>query len=372
MQKKKKKKGKSEQNLRLRYYDPRRIGSYSGLCALKKAAKNTTTTADVKKWLSYQDTYTLHKPVRLRFPRRPVIVNGIDDQHQADLVDLSRLKRDNDDYRYLLTCIDVFSKYAWVVPLKVKTGTALVSAFDSIYYTDRKPNRLQTDKGGEFINRTVQAYLKTENIDFFTTDNQETKASVVERFNRTLKEKLWRYFTRQNSFRYLEVLPHLVRVYNNTHHRSIRRSPASVNIGNEEDVWYTLYDNNTSTTASVKSTIKKSQAKRRQLRVGDRVRISKVSRTFAKKYEAGWSEELYRICAIKRTLPVTYIIQDDAGEEIRGSFYKEELQKVGEKQLFRIEKILNERKGQVLVKWWGYPTKFNSWLPKQEVCKYRD
>lgn len=369
-----KKKGKAknrstaEHKLRLQYFNPKRVGSYSGLSGLKKVLSADSKNV-VKNWLSYEDTYTLHKPVRIHFPRRRVIVNGIDDQHQADLVDLSHLKKDNDGYRYLLTCIDVLSKFAWVVPLKTKTGIAITEAFKIIYSNkpSRKPNRLQTDHGKEFLNQTFQSFLKQEGIDFFTTENQETKASIVERFNRTLKEKLWRYFTKQNFTRYLEVLPHVVDVYNRTYHRSIRRCPVSVNEDNEEDVWHTLYG--TTTTAT---TTKPASKGAKQFQVGDRVRISHASRTFAKKYEAGWSEELYRISGIKRTTPVTYRIQDDAGEEIRGSFYAEELQKVGEKEVYRIEKILKEKSGEVFVKWWGYPEKFNSWIPKKQMIEYQN
>ena len=350
-----------DQKLRRTYFSPQRVGSYGGLSAIKKAVSGNVTA--IKDWLSYQDTYTLHKKVPIHFRRRRVIVNGIHDQHQADLIDLSRLKNDNDGNRYLLTCIDVLSKYVWVIPLKSKTGAALVEAFDTIYEDEsHTPNRLQTDKGAEFLNRTFQAFLKRKGIDFFTTENQETKASVVERFNRTLKERLWRYFTKHNSTRYVEVLPHLVQSYNNTYHRSIRRAPASVNVQNQEEVWQTLYGGDQTPWTT----------RRGPFQIGDRVRISKASRTFSKKYEAGWSEELYRIAAIKRTDPVTYIIVDDSGEQIQGSFYAQELQKVGEKELFRIEKVLKEKKNEVFVKWWGYPDKFNSWIPRKELQQYNN
>ena len=125
-----------------------------------------------------KDTYTLHKPVRYNFPRNRVIVTGIDDQWQADLVDVSSLARFNKGYKFLLTCIDVFSKFAWVVPLKNKTGESLVNGFQSILDLGRSTEKLQTDKGTEFLNRNFQSLLKENSIHFFTT-NSELKASVV-------------------------------------------------------------------------------------------------------------------------------------------------------------------------------------------------
>ena len=123
-----------------------------------------------------------------------MIVPGIDAQFQADLVDVQNLSRYNKGYKYLLMCIDIFSKYAWVVPLKTKQGQKLVKAFQTILSSGRKPNKLQTDQGTEFLNRVFQKSLRENNIDFFTV-NSGLKASVVERFNRTFKNKMYKYFT---------------------------------------------------------------------------------------------------------------------------------------------------------------------------------
>ena len=133
------------------------------------------------------------------FSRRRIVVGEINHQWQADLIDVQRLKRDNDGYSYLLSVIDVLSKYAWVVAPKNKSGPTLVMAFRQIFAEGRMSLRLQTDKGAEFLNRTVQRFLKEEGVEFYVTQNEDIKASVVERFNRTLKEKLWRYFTRRNT-----------------------------------------------------------------------------------------------------------------------------------------------------------------------------
>ena len=340
------------------YYEPQRPGAYGGVSGLSRTTKSKR--APVVKWLSQQDTYTLHKPARRTFPRRRVIVGGIDHQWQADLVDVARLTKHNRGHTFLLTCIDVFSKYAWVVPLKNKTGTSLVAAFEVILKDGRKPLRLQTDKGTEFLNRKFQTWLKQNDIRFFTTHNVETKASVVERFNRTLKSKMWRYFTRHNTRHYLPSLKALTQGYNNSSHRSIKRTPSSVTPVNEEETWLTLYEKNT-------------PIKKPFFDVGDRVRISKTRGKFGKGYLANWSEELFTVHAVRSGLPNVYTLIDDSDTVLAGTFYEQELQRVADKTEYRVEHVLKERtrKGQrqYFVKWYGYPNSFNSWVDRLDVYK---
>ena len=154
----------------------------------KKEGKFKITRNKIKEWLMKQDAYTLHKPIRRHFRRNRVIVGGIDQQWQMDLADMQSLQKFNDGYRYLLVCIDVFSKYAWIVPLKNKTGPTLVDAFKIILASGRKPEKIMTDQGTEFLNRHFRALMKTEDIELYNTYN-ETKASIVERLIRTSKDK---------------------------------------------------------------------------------------------------------------------------------------------------------------------------------------
>lgn len=335
------------------YNDPRHPGSYGGVQTIYRALDGKVSVEDIKKYLQGENTYTLHKPVRRQFSRNRVMVSGINQNWQADLVDMRHLADENDGYHYLLTCIDIFSKYAWVVPLLKKTGQAIVAAF-KIIFRDHTPLKLSSDSGGEFVNNTFQSYLKSQNVLFFATSN-ETKASVVERFNRTFKTKMYKYFTFKNTHRYIDVLDDLIYSYNHTYHRSIKTKPVDVTKENEKEIWNTLYEN------SIK--IKKVLYK---FEIGDTVRISKTKLTFEKGYEKNWSEELfYVIERIARTPPV-YRIKDLMDEEIKGTFYAEELQKVKKSNHFPIEKILRKRKKnnkiEYLVKFKGYPEKFNSWI----------
>jgi hypothetical protein len=331
------------------YLNPIEPGSFGGVQTLSRQYG----VQNAKDWLMKQDAYTLHKPSRLRFKRRKTLSRGIDDLWQADHADVSSLSRYNDSHRYLLTCIDVFSKKARVVPLKSKTGVTIREAFATMI-TDVKPKLLQTDKGSEFLNSTFQQFLKENNIRHYTSENEDIKCSVVERWNRTLKTKMWRYFTHAATQRYLDVLPALVESYNNSYHRSIKMTPNQVTAQNEVEVRKRLYP------------AKESSRPRWKFDVGEQVRLCQARRAFKKGYLPNWTEEVFVISSRYATDPPTYAIKDYDGEKIAGKFYAEELQKVVKDDTFKVEEIIKTRKRggktEYFVKWLGYPVKFNSWV----------
>ena len=334
------------------YYNIKDVGSYGGVKQLVRKTK--LKPREVRDWLSGEDVYTLHKPVRYKFPRREVIAGGVGHQWQADLVDTGNISRYNKGVKYLLTCIDVFSKKAWVVPLKDKSGSTLVTAFKTL--TDPLPSKLQTDKGTEFTNRKFQSWLKENGVEFFTTENEDIKASIVERFNRSIKSKLWRYFTKYDTLHFLDILQDVVSSYNHTPHRSIGMAPLDVNEKTQGQVWYRLY-------ADLLADYKIPD-----LRAGDLVRISKARRTFKKGYLPQWSEEIFTISKRQYTQPMTFMLKDWNGEELKGSFYVQELQKVLKSDnVYRIEKVLKKQKNRVYVKWLGYPDSFNEWVAKKDL-----
>ena len=128
----------------------------------------------------------LHKPIRRNFPERRVIVHNVDDIWCSDLVDMQKLSKWNKGYKYLLMVLDLFSKYGWIVPLKSKTGLEVSKAFESIF-RQNKPKKLWVDKGKEYYNKNVLDLLAKNNIEIYSTENEE-KSSVCERWNRTIKE----------------------------------------------------------------------------------------------------------------------------------------------------------------------------------------
>jgi len=147
----------------------------------------------VKRFLADQYSYTLHRPARKHFQRNSTRVSGIDQQWQVDLADMQALSRANHGIKYLMTCIDVFSKYAWVIPVKSKSASEITEAFRNLLEKlayPRIPKRIQSDKGKEFLNKNVREYLQQNDIEHFTTWSDQ-KAAVVERFNRTLKNRIW-------------------------------------------------------------------------------------------------------------------------------------------------------------------------------------
>ena len=349
--------------IRKRYRQAGLPASFSGAGALRGAL--ATKSLDVRRALLGEQSYTLHRPVVRRFPRRKVIVSGPFDQFQCDLVDCSSYKQQNEGTRFLLCTIDVFSRFAWVRTLKTKTGKEVTRAFVTVLdEAGRAPLYVQCDKGREFRSSAFEGECHRRGIKVFSTENDDIKACIVERFQQTLQSMIHRYFTATRGRRFLEVLPLLVKTYNRTVHRSIGMAPADVRPDNYEVVWQRLYLQGDKKKSKGKN---KTSAGRRppSLSVDDHVRMSGARRQFAKGYLAGWSREIYRVSAVLQTNPVTYRVSDGAGDMIKGSFYERELQMVEPPEVYDVERILDSRtrggKREFLVKWLGYPSSFNSW-----------
>jgi hypothetical protein len=186
---------------------------------------------------------------------------------------------------------------------------------ESIFSIGRLPKKIQSDDGKEFQNSYFKNYLKDKKISLYKV-NSELKARVVERFNRTLKEKMWRYFTHNNTNRYIDVLDDFLKNYNNSYHTTIKCKPVEVNITNESSIWKKLYGVNT----SLKTKFKFNQ--------GDRVLISKDKSLFSKGYERKWVREVFVIDQKILRDPPVYKLKDLNGELIEGVFYENNLQKI--------------------------------------------
>ena len=221
---------------------------------------------------------------------------------------------------------------------------------------DEYPNVVQFDDGKEFYNVGVKTPLEDNNIRYFSTQSDK-KAAIVERFNRTLKTMMWKYFYSKGTYNWVDVLEDLVTNYNNPKHGSILMKPADVNKTNEDQVWVTLFGDVVGNFPLPK------------FRVGDTVRVSRYKSIFSKGYEANFTEEIFNVKKVLRGDPNTYEIEDHEGEPIIGKFYEEEFSRVDAKRddVYRVEKILKRKKGMVLVKWLGYDSKHNSWIPEKEI-----
>ena len=300
----------------------------------------------------------LHKPLRHKFPKRFVFVRNVDDIWGADLIDMRKLSKENDDFKYVLMVIDVFSKYGWVVPLKYKTGDEVKTALESIF-TKKIPRKIWSDAGNEFYNTKVKRLLKKHNIEIYSTENEE-KCSVIERWNRTIKTQLWKYFTANGTHRYIDILQPLIDKYNSTKHRSIGMTPADARKpSNYQQVFKNLYFK------KVKANLGPAKFK-----VGNKVRLAVKKDRFEKAYIINWSDRVYTIKEVKNTIPRTYTVEDEHKKQHKGTFYEQELQ-LNKEDRFRIEKILKYKtengKKYGLVKWIGYDNSFNSWEPVDEI-----
>ena len=292
----------------------------------------------------------LHKPIIRKVKKRKVYSAFKDNIWGVDLADMQLLCKYNKRIRFLLCVIDIFSKYAWVVPLKDKKGISIIKAFQIILkQSNRKPNKICVDKGSEFYNAYFKKWLRDNDIVMYLTHN-EGKSVVAKRFIRTFKSKIYKCMTSISKNVYIDKIDDIVYEYNNTYHTTIKMKPIDV-----KDNTYINAD-------------KKINNKDPKFEVGDHVRISKYKNIFAKGYMPNWSEEVFVIEQVKNTVPWTYVINDLNGKEITGTFYEKELQKTNQEE-FRIEKVIRRKGDKLYVKWKGYNSSFNSWIDKANLVQ---
>lgn len=354
-----------QQRLRELYYGTNSSGGYGGVERLLRAARKENlniSRTQIRQFLLGQQPYSLHKPTVHKIRTRKTYVARIDQQWQIDLADMQKLAKHNDGYKYIMTCIDVLSKYAWAVPVKSKSSRDMLDAMQRLFKeaAPRVCERLQSDKGNEFMNREVQRLLNTSNIAHFITQSTK-KASIVERFNRTLKSRLWTYFTAHRTQRYVDVLPKFMQGYNQSYHRSIKMCPADVTHANELQVWQNLFGNGDTLPT-------------RGVQPGEMVRITKWKDTFDKGYQQNWTDEHF---LVDTQVPgsnneFVYKLHDYAGEPIEGTFYAKEIQPIKYNGYY-VESVLKERKNkytgekEFFVKWKGWGPEFNCWLSQEQV-----
>ena len=300
-----------------------------------------------------------HKPIIRKFEKRRVHAAFKDNIWGADLADMQLLSKYNKGIRFLLCVIDIFSKYAWVVPFKDKKGVSIVTVFQSFLKQSNrrakgtsaqhvKPNKIWVDKGSEFHNASFKKWLQDNGLLCIQQIMKENL--LLLKGIRTLKRKIYKYMTSISKNVYINKLDDIADEYNNTYHTTIKMKPIDV-----KDNTYI----NTGKEINNKDPI---------FKVGGRVRISKYKNIFPKCYTPNWSEEVFVIKKVKNTVPWTYVINDLNGEEIMGTFYEKELQKTSQEE-FRIEKVIKRKGDKMYVKWKGYDNSFNSWIDKKDLIK---
>ena len=235
-----------------------------------------------------------------------------------DLVDMKKYSKENKGYYWILTGIEILSRYAFAIPIYRKDKESMTKGVAKMLTQFKRrfgkyPANIQFDEGKEFYNVGVKSLLRDAyNIKYFSTYSTR-KAAIVERFNRTLKTSMWKWFYKQDSHEWLDVLDSLVLNYNTTKHGGIKMKPADVNEENKHEVWITLFGQPTGDLPLPK------------YRIGDRVRISRYKNIFTKGYEANFTKEIFTIVQVFFADPTLYKLEDEEGEEILGKFYQQEL-----------------------------------------------
>lgn len=365
-----------EKELEKIYTSPGESSAFSSVDKLFRKLKKegyNVTRLQIKSWLDNNYTYAIHKYRRKTFPRNPILASDIDQNWQADILFLKELSNYNDNKSCVLLCIDVISRYAWGEPMKSKSGKDTASAFEKILKkANRKPEKLQTDKGKEFYNSDFKSVLKKYNIKLYSTESDK-KASIAERCIKEIKKLIYRYLTFKQTNRYIDVLNDLFQTYNSTYHSGIKMAPMEVkeeNLGNVLNALYgKLWEKDQIPLKKRDKKIKEIY----QFKIDDAVRIVLPNDLFSKGYKGFWTTEIFYIDQIKPYYPFTqYKLRNERGEILKGLFYKEQLQKASQlSQRYTNVIILKKKKingkDWVLIKWKNESPEIKRWVPFSQL-----
>ena len=341
--------------------------SFGNLERIKKEydGVDKLTEKKIKIFLQNNDIYTKFKPHKKASKYSPIYVYTKRELFQADVVFFtnSEIVKQNFGYRYLFTCIDCFSKMAWVFPLKSNNCDSIMKSFKKIInICGKKPDRLNSDRGSELICKKFKEYLSSIGV-FHYLSYSLRKCPIIERFNLTIQNILYRIMAKKNSYMWSKYLDQAMTIYLNRKHRTIGMSPLEAeHKKNEITVRKNLlnyFEKRFKTKVLTK------------FKINDKVRIWSQRKTFHRGYDENYSTEYFKIIKVKKNLPVPrYILQDSLGDVITGSFFQDELVKFTPKDTFEIE-ILNERKSgkktEYFVHYIGYPNTMNEWVSKKKL-----
>ena len=344
------------------YTNPSHPTSYSGIKRLGKYYN--LSTRESKRILGKVNSYSIHRETKKPKYRNPFFIYQLRQQVQMDLIDVANLATQNDNTKFLLTAIDMFSKILICIPMQNKTGaSSKVAVGQVLMQLGDKPKKIMTDAGMEFLNAQVQTLLDEEGVTHFTPGS-DMKCVGVERVNKTLQRKIYQHMTEYRTDRYIDVLQDLVSSYNNSTHSSIGVTPVEaedpVNHLKVLDMLNEHYSDIVE------------KRKKPKFEVGNTVRVAKLKSKFHRSYNAQQNEELYEIMRINQDMPIPlyYLKSLEELDDIEGGFYANELTLVNF-DVFDIDRVLKRRthRGvrQALVKWRGYHNNYNSWIPEVDL-----
>jgi transposase InsO family protein len=307
--------------------------------------------ADIKRRIVEE----LHKPARIHFSRRKTVVKGIRDLYQGDLADFSQYASVNKNYTFILLVIDCMSKRVFGEPLKNKSAPVVAAALRKIFIRAKPPRLFQTDNGLEFYNSAVRGVLDEFKVKHYSTYST-THSAIIERFIRTFKSHLYKEFSYNGNYKWLDLWQKIIDKYHASVHRTLGMRPADVNAGNEKLLLRSVFNYSG-----------RKNRFRATLAVNDHVRLTRARHVFTKSYLPNFTTEIFRVRKVQRTVPHSYLLEDMAGRPILGTFYAPELQKTTLIDDYLVEKVIRRRGDMLYVKWLGFDHTHNSWISKKDV-----
>ena len=369
--------GTIDNYLRGIYYTPKAPGSFSNSLKLWNAVKkdperpNGINLKIIKNWLKLQETHNLHITPKHHFPTEHTICDYLDEEWEIDLLDVSNLSNQNRGFKFIFVVVDIYSRFLWTRPLKSKKATETAEKFQDIIDTDKRIcDLILSDQGNEFRGSAFQEMLKKNGISHFLAYGPH-HAAICERMNRTIKSRLYKYFSENATTRYVDILADLTYSINNTVHTTLQRTPASINTDNQNKVYEEVYLPMVNKAAQQPLVF--------SFAIGDLVRISTLRTPFRKGYLETWTQEIFIVWNQIPSKPPRFRLKDLKQEIIKGSYYQEELQKVDlsdpEAVKYTIDKVLSYKKikgiAYAKVHWYQIPSKFDSFVKKSELRKYK-
>lgn len=344
--------------------------AFSGINNLKTFYQRRYGVRPILNTLQHIDAYTHHREYHKPRHTNPFYIYRKREQVQMDLIDVSKLKRENGGVTFILLAIDTFTKYAWARPLKTKSAVTTLAALKSIVEEmGQKPEMIFFDRGTEFTNEKVATYLQQQQIKKMHPSS-EKKAAIVERCNRTIQGILYRFLAHYQTRVYVNRLQDMMDSYNRRVHRTIHMTPTEAETDVKQDQLLQAHTDRYTQIAQLR--------KRPRFSIGDKVLVANISRnSFHRGYEQTFNFEQFEIVEISTNMPVPMYFLKSLNDEqlIEGGFYAEELQKI-QGDVFKIDKVLKRRRhrgvNQVFVSWRGYDDRHNQWINASElVADYR-
>jgi transposase InsO family protein len=358
--------------LRNNYIKPSHPTAFSSAGNIQRFYRKTTgrklTTQAIDNELAKVDTVSLHKETKKVKHRNPFFIYCLRQQIQMDLVEVSEKADDNDGVTFLLTAIDTFSKKAWIEVMENKTAeTSLIAIKKVLSQIDPPALSIFFDRGSEFTNKLVAKYLTEKNIKIIHPLS-DMKAPIIERFNRTIQDLLYRYMTENETYRYIDVLPQLLTTYNNRGHRTLKylTPNQAEKPENSERVVNALNEH-------YEKFIRLNQ--KPKYSVGQTVRISIAKGKFSRGYNERFQREHFKIIEVKTRQPIPmYIVQSlDNNEILPAAFYGGELEPIDISEgVFKgtaIKSRTHKGKLQHLMHWRDYGSQHDSWEDAENIKK---